>query len=94
MNALVVAECANHIQALRHIFWTIIVDGKHGLGEESVFDFKYVPDYHITTSRGSDVQAGIREAGVERRNLKALVVALACTGAISYCSIWLISRIL
>ena len=75
------------IKALRHIFWAVIVDGKHGLGQETVFDFKYIPDYHITTDRGGDAETGLKEHGIERRNLKALVIALGMSGVVTYASV-------
>lgn len=70
-------------QALRHIFWAIIVEGKYGLGEETVFDFKYVPDFHVTTEKGEALE-GIRQPGIERRNLKALVYAVGVLGVLSW----------
>jgi hypothetical protein len=82
------------IQALRRIFWTVIVEGEHGLGEETVFDFKYVPDFHVTTTPGDEGQVGIREHGIERRNLKALLVGLTCTGVGVYCGLRVASSIL
>jgi hypothetical protein len=72
----------------------VIIDGKHGLGGESVFDFKYVPDFHITTEAGgSATHVGIKEPGVERRNLKALLIGLTCTGAAVYCGLWIVSSV-
>jgi len=82
------------ITALRGIFWHIIIDGKYGLGQETVFDFKYVPDYHITTSRGDDRESGSKEHGVERRNLNALVIAMSCIGVATYCGLWAVSSML
>jgi len=76
------------VKALRHIFWTVIVEGKHGLGEETVFDFKYIPDYHITTDRGSDDKTGVKGPGIERRNLMTFITAVACTGVATYCGLW------
>ena len=72
------------INALRRIFWAVIVDGKHGLGQETVFDFKYIPDYHVTTDRGSVAETGLKEHGIERRNLKALVIAIGVSGIVVY----------
>lgn len=84
------------MQALRKLFWAVIVEGKYGLGEKTVFDFKYVPDFHITTEAGGDEkgQAGVREDGVERRNLQALLVGIACGGAGVFCGILVASSIL
>jgi hypothetical protein len=80
-------------QALRHVFWAVIVEGKHGLGEQTVFDFKYIPDYHVTTDRGSNEHVGLKGPGIERRNLTAFVIALACTGVATYCGVTIAARI-
>ena len=73
------------ISGLRHIFWLVIVEGKYGLGEKTVFDFKYVPDYNVSTPRGDDMEVKSNEYGIERRNLRTLIVALSCTGVAAYC---------
>ncbi|MCJ1402258.1 hypothetical protein MMC11_005478 [Xylographa trunciseda] len=62
------------IAALRKIFWTVIVDGKHGLQEETTFDFKYIPDMHKTTCLEDSDNSGLKQPGIERRNLQALLV--------------------
>jgi hypothetical protein len=71
-------------QALRRIFYRVIVENKaHGLGEETNFDFKYIPNFETTTSMGEYV-SGLKESGVERRNLRVLVLASAFMGVVSY----------
>jgi hypothetical protein len=82
------------MQALRKIFWAVIVDGKHGLGEESVFDFKYVPDFHVKTEAAGDAPIRVKEYGIERRNLKALLIGLTCAGAGIYCGLWVASSVI
>jgi len=72
------------VSTLRHLFWAIIVEGKSGLGQETLFDFKYIPDFHVTTARGGDEQTGIKEAGIERRNLNTLLIATGCLMATVY----------
>lgn len=74
----------NPYQALRHIFWIIIVENKHGLGEESVFDFKYVPDYHVRTDKEDAGLSGVEQPGIERRNLKALIYAVGAVAIVTY----------
>ncbi|KAL9106476.1 MAG: hypothetical protein Q9227_008507 [Pyrenula ochraceoflavens] len=76
------------IAALRRIFWFVIVEGRHGLGEESVFDFKYVPDYHVKTDPADPNESGLKEHGVERRNLKALLVGITVLGTVTTFSLW------
>jgi ER-bound oxygenase mpaB/B'/Rubber oxygenase, catalytic domain len=84
------------IAALRRIFWAIIVEGKHGLGEKTVFDFKYIPDYHINTSKGDGAQVALKYSatGIERQNLKTLIIALAATGVVVWTGVSITSSIL
>lgn len=55
----------------------------HGLGEETNFEFKHIPNLDSTTSMG-DYAPGAKESGVERRNLKAFVIGSAVMGVFSY----------
>ncbi|KAI9799272.1 MAG: hypothetical protein M1833_004150 [Piccolia ochrophora] len=65
------------IATLRRVFYTIIVNKKHGLAEETKFEFKYVPDFHITsTESAAPEESGIKTSGVERRSLKVLMYAV------------------
>jgi len=74
--------CSDHTvniitaQALRKVFWAVIVDGKNGLREETTFDFKYIPDLHKTTQMEEGEKSGIRQSGIERRNLQTLVLGV------------------
>ncbi len=47
----------------------------HGLGAETNFDFKYIPDFHISTKREVVEETGLAEPGIERRNLRILIIA-------------------
>lgn len=71
---------------MRRIFYQIIVENKeHGLGEETVFDFKYIPNFGMmSTEAGRYEASGLKERGVERRNLKTLVIASTVIGVASY----------
>ncbi|EXJ95013.1 hypothetical protein A1O1_00131 [Capronia coronata CBS 617.96] len=82
------------VAGLRKVFWAVIVEGKHGLGEETVFDFKYVPDYHVLTARGGDEQAKPNAVGIERRNLNTLLIATGCLTAAGYVSLKMASAII
>lgn len=82
------------VGALRSVFWGLIVEGKHGLGEETVFEFKYVPDYHVLTAKGADERAKVKEVGIERRNLNTLLVATGFLAAASYVGMKITSAIL
>lgn len=68
------------LKALRRIFYAVIVENKtHGLGEETNFDFQYVPDFHRTTEMGVPTKVE-KLKGVESRNLSTLVIASAAVG--------------
>ncbi|CZS98461.1 hypothetical protein WAI453_005794 [Rhynchosporium graminicola] len=83
-NRMIPAWDRKKIQALRRIFYHVIVENKtHGLGEETNFDFKHIPNLDTTTSMG-DYVAGAKEDGIERRNLKAFVIGSAIMGFVSY----------
>lgn len=75
-------------QTLRKLFWLVIVEGKHGLKEETNFDFKYIPDLHKTTHLEGPLGTGVMNHGVERRNL----IALGIAGAVLGLGLVLISR--
>jgi hypothetical protein len=68
------------IAASKRLLWLMIVEGKYGLKEESSFDFKYLPDLGKMTQAEAAEKSGITEPGVERRNLKALVLGSAFLG--------------
>lgn len=61
------------IEALRKVFWRVIVESEYGLGKETAFEFKYVPELGKRTRRedATGKQSGIGYEGVERRNLQA-----------------------
>jgi len=72
------------IAALRRILYNVIVENKeHGLGIETNFDFKYVPNFDTKTELG-EFKEGLTEKGVERRNLRTLVLASAVVGGVGY----------
>jgi len=73
--------------ALRHLFYALIVDSKFGLeGQASNFDFKYVPEYSIITELEESEEAKITYSGVERRNLKWLLLAAGFLGVSAWCT--------
>ena len=61
-------------QALRKIFWAVIIESKGGLGAETTFDFKYVPDLSKMTQMEGPEESGLKHPGVERRNLQAFIL--------------------
>ncbi|KAL6717476.1 hypothetical protein ACLMJK_005391 [Lecanora helva] len=73
------------ITALRKIFWKVIVENKHGLGgEESSFEFKYIPDLSKSTQIDDAPESGVKQPGVERRNLETLTIACIIVGVLAY----------
>ncbi|KAG0646081.1 hypothetical protein D0Z07_8255 [Hyphodiscus hymeniophilus] len=56
----------------------------HGLGEETVFDFKYVPSFSLTTEEGVYEESATKQTGIEKRNFRTLVAASAALAVISY----------
>ena len=75
------------IAALRRIFWTVIVESKHGLGEETAYEFKYIPEMSKRTEREQAERSGIQQPGIERRNLKAFGIGCAFIGVAGYLSL-------
>ncbi|KAF4551987.1 Hypothetical protein D9617_11g008340 [Elsinoe fawcettii] len=66
------------IELLRKVFWQIVVESKFSLqGKQTVFDFKYVPEYETVTEMGEQTATGDRQLSVERRNLKAVIIGAA-----------------
>jgi len=73
------------ITTLRRVFYQLIIENKtHGLGAETNFDFKYIPEFSTITSMGDYEEMKKSDTGVERRNLRTLVVASAVIGVLSY----------
>ncbi|KAL8953886.1 MAG: hypothetical protein Q9222_000260 [Ikaeria aurantiellina] len=61
-------------RAFRRIIWSVIVEDGQGLGQESVFEFKYIPDLSKTTKAEKSRNNRTKRNGVEKRNLRALVL--------------------
>ena len=77
-------------KALRSIFYTVIVENKtHGLGAETNFDFKYIPDFHTTTEQEAVEEMGLAEPGIERRSLRALIIALTIVCIASWYGVYM-----
>ncbi|PSN63536.1 hypothetical protein BS50DRAFT_499655 [Corynespora cassiicola Philippines] len=69
-----------HISRMKKIFYKVTVDASWGLaGKETVFEFKYVPQYETITDIGK--HGGIKvKSHVELRNLKALALFVGALG--------------
>lgn len=57
------------------------------MGEESNFEFKYIPNLHTVTEMGDYEVSGVKVSGIERRNLKSLVTASLVLIVLSYVSL-------
>ncbi|KAI9826173.1 MAG: hypothetical protein M1819_007429 [Sarea resinae] len=76
------------ISTLRRLFYTIIVERQTGLaGKPTLFEFKYVPEYHTLTQMGEPEEEATKRVGVERRNLRALLIATICLGLVTWCGV-------
>jgi hypothetical protein len=63
----------------------LIIENKDfGLGEETNFDFKYVPNYSTITELGTYEDSGLAKSGVERRNFRTLIIAGASLAVVLY----------
>ena len=77
------ARCSSYSSLLESVltwrcrFYEIIVNTKYGLkGEETTFDFKYVPEYSTITEMGECEEEKSTYSAIESRNLKTFVVAV------------------
>lgn len=84
------------VAMLKKVFYDIIVHSKYGLkGEESNFDFKYVPEYSTITEMGECEEEKADYSYVERRNLRTFCVAVGCVGLgtwIGFRVVWAVGR--
>lgn len=78
-----------HVSTLRRVFYAMVVESKYGLsGSETLFDFKYVPEFSTITEMGDGISEELKHSNyVERRNLKTLVIAVGCIGVASWCGL-------
>lgn len=73
------------VQGLRKVFYAIVVESKYGLqGSETLFDFKYVPEFSTVTELNDSKEQRPKMRGVETRNLKWLLYGLGGLGVTAY----------
>lgn len=80
-------DANKNLKALRKLFLRVIIEDKtHGLGTETKFDFKYIPEYHTRTEKGENDSAIVKPimAGIESRNLMTFVFVSAAIGVGSF----------
>ena len=61
------------LQAFRRVMWKVIVEDEHGLGEETVFDFKHIPALSKTTKAEKGRRNYAGHGVMEKRNLRAFL---------------------
>jgi hypothetical protein len=82
------------IAFLRRAFWVMIVDSKTGLeGEQSYFEFKYVPEFSTVTEMSEGVEMKVGKESIERRNLKWLLYAAGGLGLAGYVSLRVVASV-
>ena len=73
------------VRTLKRIFYAITVESKYGLaGKETLFDFKYVPEFSTMTEMDESKEDRPKMRGVEARNLKALLIGVGVLGSSVY----------
>jgi hypothetical protein len=73
------------VAMLKRVFYDIVVKSKYGLkGEETTFDFKYVPEYSTITAMGECEEEKASYSAVETRNFRTFCVAVGCVAVGSW----------
>jgi hypothetical protein len=73
-----------NIARFRRITYKIVLDPKDGLGKETVFDFKYLPNLSLTGTPAGEMDMGLKARGAEMRNFATLCVAGLFLGIAGY----------
>ncbi len=82
------------IDTLKRVFYAIIVESKYGLaGTETLFDFKYVPEFSTITEMNEGKEVRPKMRGVERRNLKTLLIAVGVLGVVAWCGVKVVTGV-
>ena len=67
---------------------------KSGLGEETTFDFKYIPDLSKKTQMEDALEPGMKNAGIERRNLQALGIGCIMFALASFFGLKIVAAVM
>ncbi|QIW97109.1 hypothetical protein AMS68_002627 [Peltaster fructicola] len=74
-------------ERLKGVFYRIIVHSKDGLkGQESMFDFKYIPQYSTITEMAEAEEEYKTTGSVEWRNLRSFVILVGTVSAMTLLS--------
>lgn len=69
------------VEMLKVVFYNIVVKSKYGLkGQETTFDFKYVPEYSTITQMGECEEEKADYSAVESRNRNTFIIGIAMVG--------------
>ncbi|KAF2464955.1 uncharacterized protein BDR25DRAFT_337297 [Lindgomyces ingoldianus] len=83
-----------HIASLKKIFYAVIVESQYGLaGTETLFDFKYVPEYTTVTDMGTPSEIKLGSSSVEMRNLRALGIFFIVLGVGAWAALKIASTV-
>ena len=80
-------------QALKKTFWAVIIESEGGLGSETTFDFKYVPELSKKTQIEDPEECGLKLPGVERRNLQVFILGCGLLSVCGYVGLHIASSI-
>ena len=84
-----------HIATLKRLFYAVIVESKYGLaGTETLFDFKYVPQFSTITEMGKSSEDRLKYSSVERRNFRTLIIFTGFLGIGIWCSLKIVSSVI
>ncbi|KAF2017143.1 hypothetical protein BU24DRAFT_388121 [Aaosphaeria arxii CBS 175.79] len=76
------------IARLKKLFYAVIVEAKWGLaGTETMFEFKYVPEYETVTDMGKMSGSKLVGSSIEWRNLRTLGIFLGVVGLSAWTSV-------
>jgi hypothetical protein len=82
------------VAMLKKVFYDIVVGSKYGLkGEETTFEFKYVPEYSTITAMGECEEEKANYSYVETRNFRTFCVAVGCMAVGSWVGFKVVSAV-
>ncbi|BAE56627.1 unnamed protein product [Aspergillus oryzae RIB40] len=70
-------------ESRRRMMWKGLMDEKHGLGKETIFDFKFVPSLNRTTHEGKRKSYRFKRPGLEVLSYMGLLTAFGSVAALS-----------
>jgi hypothetical protein len=84
----------DNIARMKKILYKVIVEAKWGLaGTESLFEFKYIPEFETVTDMGKLSEIKLKDSNVEMRNLRTLGIFLGVMGLGAWVSLKVTSAV-